>query len=74
VAVHVVYGPGDLVIQVDDDGAGSPQPDTAANGSGSGIAGMTERARSLGGTLRAGPRPDGGFRVRAWLPLGEQPS
>ena len=30
---------------------------------------MTERARALGGTLRAGPRPDGGFRVRAWLPL-----
>jgi signal transduction histidine kinase len=31
---------------------------------------MTERAKALGGTLRAGPRPDGGFRVRAWLPLG----
>jgi signal transduction histidine kinase len=74
VAVRVVYGPGDLVIQVDDDGASSPQPDSAANGSGSGITGMTERARSLGGTLRAGPRPDGGFRVRAWLPLGEQAS
>jgi signal transduction histidine kinase len=73
IAVRVVYGPGDLVIQVDNDGAGGPQPGVA-NGSGSGIAGMTERARSLGGTLRAGPRPDGGFRVRAWLPLGEQPS
>jgi len=74
VAVRVVYGPGDLVIQVDDDGGGRPQPGIAASGSGSGIVGMTERARSLGGTLRAGPRPDGGFRVRARLPLGEQPA
>jgi signal transduction histidine kinase len=80
VAVRLVYGPGDLVIQVDDDGARrsgaglngtgptSTEPDGA--GGGNGIPGMTERARALGGTLRAGPRPDGGFRVRAWLPLG----
>jgi signal transduction histidine kinase len=81
VAVRVVYGPGDLVIQVDDDGAdgsGSPQHGSpqhrgphngASPGGGNGIPGMTERAKALGGTLRAGPRPDGGFRVRAWLPL-----
>jgi signal transduction histidine kinase len=37
--------------------------------SGHGIAGMTERAAALGGTLEAGPRPEGGFRVRARLPL-----
>ncbi len=36
---------------------------------GNGIAGMTERAAALGGTLQAGPRPGGGFGVRAWLPL-----
>jgi signal transduction histidine kinase len=35
---------------------------------------MTERARALGGTLRAGPDPGGGFRVRAWLPLDGQAS
>jgi signal transduction histidine kinase len=80
VAVRLVYGPGDLVIQVDDDGArrsgSSPtgaEPDSTepySAGGGNGIPGMTERARALGGTLRAGPRPDGGFRVRAWLPLG----
>jgi signal transduction histidine kinase len=73
--VRVVYGPADLVIQVDDDGAdgGSPQHGSprggASPGGGNGIPGMTERAKALGGTLRAGPRPDGGFRVRAWLPL-----
>jgi signal transduction histidine kinase len=39
------------------------------NGRGNGILGMTERAHALGGTLEAGPRPGGGFRVRARLPL-----
>jgi signal transduction histidine kinase len=39
---------------------------------GNGIIGMTERAHALGGTLHAGPRPGGGFRVRAYLPLAEE--
>jgi signal transduction histidine kinase len=61
---------GGLLVEVDDDGI----PQGRAAGSGHGIAGMTERARILGGTLRAGPRPDGGFTVRAWLPLpGSEP-
>jgi len=37
--------------------------------SGNGIRGMRERAAALGGELAAGPRPGGGFRVRASLPL-----
>ena len=38
---------------------------------GSGIAGMRERARAVGGTLVVGPRPGGrGFGVRAELPVG----
>lgn len=40
---------------------------------GAGIAGMSERARALGGTLTAEPRPEGGFVVRASLPLQEGP-
>jgi signal transduction histidine kinase len=36
---------------------------------GRGIAGMRERAALLGGTLEAGPEPNGGFRVRARLPV-----
>ncbi|MCF2434411.1 histidine kinase [Streptomyces thinghirensis] len=35
---------------------------------GNGLRGLTERARQLGGTLRAGPDPDGGFSVRAFFP------
>jgi hypothetical protein len=45
-----------------------------ANGSGNGIAGRTERAQALGGTLQAELRPEGGFGVRAWRPVhGSEP-
>lgn len=59
---------GALVVDVVDDGAGTTAP--ASDGGGRGIAGMRERAATLGGMLEAGPLPDGGgFRVHARLPL-----
>lgn len=58
-----------LVVSIRDDGQG--RPDQENPGAGHGIAGMTERARLLGGDLTAGPHPDGGFDVRALLPLSE---
>jgi signal transduction histidine kinase len=64
--VRVEYGPDSLTLQVDDDGAARagdpPVP-------GVGLIGMRERVTALGGRLRAEPRTDGGFMVRAELPL-----
>jgi signal transduction histidine kinase len=50
-------------------GAGG-QPDERR---GSGLRGMRERVAMLGGTPTAGDGPDGGFQVRARLPLAGQP-
>ncbi|HEX2272775.1 MAG TPA: sensor histidine kinase [Acidimicrobiales bacterium] len=68
--VRVAYADDAVTVQVDDDGVGAPGP---TDGSGNGITGMRERAAALGGRLEAGPRAGGGFRVRAWLPLGDRP-
>jgi signal transduction histidine kinase len=65
--VALTYGPQELTLEVLDDGHGSVASDR--DGSGSGIAGMRERAAALGGELTADPQPGGGFRVRARLPL-----
>ncbi|MDT9687462.1 sensor histidine kinase [Streptomyces sp. P9(2023)] len=59
-------GRGRVELRVDDDG---PATGDDAGGSGNGLAGMRERATALGGTIEARTRPDGGFRVRAVLPL-----
>jgi signal transduction histidine kinase len=68
-SVLLRYGDRDLVIEVENDGAGGAgRAGTWAAGSGNGLTGMAERARALGGTLDAGPRPGGGFRVLAKLP------
>jgi signal transduction histidine kinase len=56
----------DLTIEVRDDGAGAAAD---ASGGGHGVIGMRERAEALHGYLEAGPLPDGGYRVRAVLPL-----
>jgi len=69
--VHLRYGPGLLTVQVDDDGddgTGGTRGRPPASASGMGLIGMRERVSALGGRLHAGPRADGGFRVRAELP------
>ena len=67
-AVRIAREDGHLLVEVEDNGGAKVQG-LAASGSGNGIAGMTERAEALGGTLAAGGRPEGGFSVRARLPL-----
>jgi signal transduction histidine kinase len=54
-----------------DSPVGSDRQDRRSGRSGNGIRGMRERAAALGGELAAGPRPGGGFRVSARLPLPE---
>jgi signal transduction histidine kinase len=71
--VSVDHEPGELRIEVADDGpgqgAGLPGGGLPGGGlPGSGVLGMRQRARALGGELTAGPGPDGGFLVRARLP------
>ena len=73
--VRVTYGRRELAVQVDDDGRGAVVAGAHGSpGSGSGIAGMRERATALGGTLQAGPRAGGGFRVLARLPIDAAPA
>ncbi|MFU8852187.1 sensor histidine kinase [Micromonospora sp. SL1-18] len=66
-SVHIGYESAALTVQVDDDGRAAP-PSTPATGVG--LIGMRERVAALGGRIRAGHRPDGGFTVRAELPVG----
>jgi signal transduction histidine kinase len=66
--VRLRYGQGEVEVDVTDDGRGI-RPTEVANGSGHGLVGMRERVAMLGGHLEAGYRPDGGFGVRATLPL-----
>ena len=62
---------GALTIEVEDDGTGAVPATGGAMGVGMGLTGMRQRAEALGGTLTAGPRAGGGFRVLAVLPLRE---
>jgi signal transduction histidine kinase len=64
--VQICYGARDLIVQIEDDGAGGAAKPTA--GGGNGIPGMRERVRALGGEMEAVPLPGRGFRVRARLP------
>jgi signal transduction histidine kinase len=67
--VAVRYSPGQVALEVVDDGRGPGAEDRGGHG----LAGMRERAALYGGTLEAGPVPGGGFRVAATLPVEGPP-
>lgn len=62
-SLRIGYEDDAVHVTVEDDG-----PANGPTGDGDGVAGMRERATGLGGDFAAGPRPGGGFQVRARLP------
>jgi len=66
--VRLGYAPGALRLAVEDGGKAVAQGSRRTT-EGHGIVGMRERVAALGGQLSAGPKPEGGYRVFAELPL-----
>jgi signal transduction histidine kinase len=75
-SVVVEYGLDAVHVEVTDDGRGAAAPvvSTVANGSGQGLVGMRERAALYDGSVEAGPRPGGGYRVAATLRFTPAPA
>jgi signal transduction histidine kinase len=66
--VVVRYADGSVELVVSDDGTGNGN----GGGGGHGLVGMRERVAVVGGELAAGPRPNGGFELRARLPVAPE--
>jgi signal transduction histidine kinase len=73
--VDVSYAPDQLTVRIADDGPATraTRSDPPGGTVGHGLVGMRERVSMLGGRLRTGPRPSGGFEVTAALPLPVTP-
>jgi signal transduction histidine kinase len=74
VQVRLTYQPETLRIVIDNRATAGPHRVADVSlagdlGKGHGLVGMRERVTAVGGTLHAGPRPDGGYRVTATLPV-----
>lgn len=69
--VRVAVLADEVAVEVANDGGGTPTQSSQA-GSHSGLVGMHERASALGGSIQSGAQLDGGFRVRAVLPVDRE--
>lgn len=69
-AVRITYRDGQMRVEVTDDGVGAHST-AVERAIGHGLVGMRERVELYHGTLHVGPRPGGGFRVSATIPLEE---
>ncbi|MEU6854692.1 histidine kinase [Actinacidiphila alni] len=69
VDVELHYAGDTLALRVRDNGPGPPPPAHTGTGAGLGLLGMRERAAAVGGDLRTGPAPGGGFLVETVLPV-----
>jgi signal transduction histidine kinase len=69
VEVSVNRTPESVIVEIVDDGTAGPRD--PSGGTGHGLVGMRERVALFGGELHAGPRPGGGFRVHARLPIAD---
>jgi signal transduction histidine kinase len=68
--VIISYRDQDVLVEVTDDGRGAvTSASDGRAGTGHGLTGMRERVAAFNGDLEVGPRPDGGFRVAARLPI-----
>jgi signal transduction histidine kinase len=75
-SARLQFLPGELRVDVDDDGGvgGDPRAgggDASSDGAGGGLPGMRERIRAYGGHVHAGPRQQSGWTVSARLPLDD---
>ena len=68
--VTIIRRDGEVLVDVVDEGADGDSEAAEPRGGGHGLIGMRERAELLGGSLTVGRRSEGGFAVRAALPLG----
>ncbi|OYO21374.1 sensor histidine kinase [Enemella dayhoffiae] len=64
--VRIRYSADSITAEVSDDGVGAA---STGDGLGNGLKGMAERVAAMGGVLEVGPRPAGGFGVRAVVPV-----
>jgi signal transduction histidine kinase len=68
--ILIEYAQSRLTVTVADNGRGALG--VPLDEGGAGLVGMRERATALGGTFRAGPRPEGGFEVKVELPTEDE--